>query len=448
MGYVVTQYTVQTNKVHKEEAREIAEAGINYYKWFLAHFPGDVTHGTGLPGPHEIPISDPEAGVIGTSTVSIDATAYCGAISAIDITSTGVSQSNPALTRTLSARYTRPTVAEYAFILNSSVWVGDDRVITGPYHSNGGIRMDGTNNSTITSGQETWTCTSSFGCTPSVVRDGVFTTTANPNTALFSFPSPPINFTGLTVDLAQMRTRAMSNGGLRFAHSGARGYRVEFRSNGQFRLYRVNTTTTYPGYSSETGWVTEDNVINSETLLGTYTIPASCPLIFIEDRVWLEGVVNGNVSIAAANPLVPSSNHSIIINNNITYATATSGLLAVAEENVLLGLKVPDSLTIYGIYVAQNGRYGRNLYCSTSCASGTRLPLALRTYNKRALETMVGTIVSNGRVGTKWVNVSGVYTSGFATRINSYDRNLVANPPPLTPNTSDDYTFTNWQDAD
>src|SRR3972149_3738996 len=35
-----------------EEALNIAEAGINYYRWHLAHDPNDFTDGTGTPGPY------------------------------------------------------------------------------------------------------------------------------------------------------------------------------------------------------------------------------------------------------------------------------------------------------------------------------------------------------------------------------------------------------------
>jgi regulator of protease activity HflC (stomatin/prohibitin superfamily) len=53
-GYVITQGETQESKYFKERALDIAEAGLNYYKWFLAHYPGDTTNGTGLPGPYVI----------------------------------------------------------------------------------------------------------------------------------------------------------------------------------------------------------------------------------------------------------------------------------------------------------------------------------------------------------------------------------------------------------
>jgi hypothetical protein len=450
LGYVITQYQSQEVRIQKELAREIAEAGLNYYKWFLAHYPGDVTHGTGNPGPFTIPFNDPELGKIGEFTITLNSTAYCGAVSSIDITSTGRTDAMPNIERTVYARYARPTVAEYSFILNSSVWAGPDRIIIGPYHSNGGIRMDGTNNSTVTSQLQTWQCTPSFNCTPTVTRNGVFTTTANPNTALFSFPSTPINFTGLTLDLEQMRIRAINNGGIFIPRSpsGNFGYRIQFNSNDTITVRRVTQADPYWGYSTEFGWQQERNVINSSTLVGTYPISPTCPLIFVDDKVWLEGQVNQRVTIAAASTTSGTLNPSIIINNNITYTSATSaGLLAVAEQDVLVGLDVPTNLTANGIYIAKDGRFSRNRYCTNCNEGGNRgLPSSLDPFVARNSMSMTGTIVSNARVGTQWVDQNGDFSSGFLNRYNSFDRNLVDNPPPLTPNTSDDYVFTEWRD--
>lgn len=218
---------------------------INYYKWFLAHYPNDTTDGTGLPGPYVHVYSDSESGAIGEFSLEISSSTYCGDVASIEVTSTGFTYADPTVSRTITARYARPTVAEYSFIINSNVWAGADRTIIGPYHSNGGIRMDGTNNSIVTSCQANWTCDSSFGCSPSSVKDGVFTTTANSNTTLFSFPSAPINFTGLSVDMAQMLNRAQNAGGIYIAPSGSYGYQVIFNGNSTVTVRRVTNTTQY-----------------------------------------------------------------------------------------------------------------------------------------------------------------------------------------------------------
>lgn len=435
--FIVTQSRLISQRVEVETAGQIAEAGLNYYKWYLAHYPNDVTNGTGLPGPYVGVYNDPEAGPIGEYTLSVATTTYCGDLASIRVTSVGNTYKQPTIKKTLSARYSRPTIADYSFILNSSVWVGSDAQITGPYHTNGGVRFDGRNNSVVTSGQTNWSCTPAFGCTPTTTQNGVFTTTANPNTALFDFPSSPINFAGVTVDLSQIKTKAQNNGGRYFGPSGREGYHIIFNSNGTYDVRRVNGKVNEPnGYA----WGQQMNILNGTTLIGTYALNPLCPIIYVEDQVWLEGVVNGKATIAVADVSSNTNNPSIILNNNITYSNATSGLLAIAEYDILIGLEVPDNMTLYGIFLAQTGKFGRNHY-------DTSMPNAWEQYIMRNSLTLYGTIVSNGRVGTKWVNNSGTYISGFDNRFTTYDRNLVASPPPLIPVTSDDYIFSDWQDA-
>lgn len=452
MGFIVSQHKAQVFNYNKERALDIAEAGLNYYKWYLAHNPDDVTNGTGAPGPYVGVYEDPESGPIGEFSLDIRSSSACGDIYAVDINATGNTYAEPNAGRQVTARYARPTVAEYAYILNSSVWAGPDRTIIGPYHSNGGVRMDGTNNSTVTSGQETWSCDGGFGCDPTQwSADGVLGD--GPNSDLWSFPSTPINFTGLSVDLAAMQAKAQTGGGLYIGPSGDYGYRIVFKANGTIDVYVVDTTHNYYGFTTEDDWQTERHAINATKFLATYTIPTDCSVIFVEDKVWLEGVVNGKVTIAAADVDSSGVERSMILNNNITYANEDSGLLAIAEQDVLVGLIVPNNLTLNGIFVAQKGRFGRNMYCESTtggtCNATRRLPSSgvnLRQYAKRNTLTINGTIVTNGREGTKWVSGT-TYLSGFNTRFNSYDRALVSDPPPLTPEVSDTFEFVEWREV-
>lgn len=454
IGFAAVQSRVITTKTHYEIAGQIAEAGLNYYKWYLAHYPNDVTHGTGEPGPYVFTYYDPEGDAIGEYALNIESTQFCGQTNSIRVRSVGHTYANPNIERIISARYARPTVADYAFILNSSVWAGSDRVITGPYHSNGGIRMDGQNDSTVTSNLDSWTCTSSFGCNPSRTEDGVFTTTANANPALFASPSPPVDFAGITVDLATIKNHAQTGGGLYFPPitngSNRFGYRATFNTDGTVTVRRVSGTAQVWAYSSEDGWQRERPVITSNNTIGTYTIPTDCPVLFFEDNVWLDGEVSGKVTMGVGNLIDTSDPYGIIINDNIVYSSATSsGLVAIAQQNVLLGLVVPNVLNINGVFIAQNGRYGRNFYCNNSsyCANNRTVPGAYSSYVFRDHEIMNGTIVSNGRVGTQWTS-GGVSVSGFLNRTNAYDRLLAADPPPFIPVTSDVYQFNEWRDGD
>jgi hypothetical protein len=94
--------------------------------------------------------------------------------------------------------------------VNDSVWAGDDRVINGPYHSNGGVRMDGTANAPVTSSLSSWLCTDDFGCSHNQTKDGVFG--SGPNQDLWSYPTPQVDFSGIVADFSALKTKAQASG--------------------------------------------------------------------------------------------------------------------------------------------------------------------------------------------------------------------------------------------
>ncbi len=445
-GFIFTQKKVQLAEVNKQKAQNLAEAGLEYYRWHLAHYPDDLQDGTGATGPYVHTVDDPEGGEVGTFSLEIGGTLACNQLTDVTITSTGRSADDPTFARTLVAKYAKPSVADFSTITNSNVWVGSDRVISGPYHSNGGIRMDGTHNATVSSGLTTWSCTSSFGCVPTTNQDGVFG--AGGPSYLWQFPAPQVDFNGITVDLSAIKTYAQA-AGTYIPPSGGYGYRVTFNSDGTVNIRRVVGTTQVWGYSLENGWVQERTVMSNVAATTLYTIDADCPIIFVEDNVWVEGTVSGKIVLAAADLTTPGVSRSAIINDNIAYASASgNGLTLIGEQDVLVGLQVPDIMTINGIFIAQNGKFGRNHYCQSDCSttSGNQgLPGSLDPYVLRTTLTTNGTVVSNGRVGTKWTS-NGTFVSGFNQRYDNFDRTLASNPPPFTPVTSDDYKFIIWQD--
>lgn len=442
VGYVVTQNQVINFRHEQQRATDIAEAGLNYYRWFLAHYPDDLTDGTGVPGPYVHQYKDPEGTFIGEFSLDVSSSTYCGNVASIEITSTAFTYDDPSAVSVISARYVRPTVAEYSFITNGAVWYGSDRVITGPVHSNQGIRMEGSHNSFVGSGQADWTCTSSFGCSPSQTVDGVYTTSGNASPGLFSFPVSPVDFAGLTLDLSDMKNRAQNNGGIYYGPSGNYGYQVIFNGDSTVTIRRVTSAPSYWVYSSSEGWHTnERNIITASSFVATETIDPSCPLLYIEDKVWLEGDISQKVTLAAAD-LSSGSQTNIVINDNTEYVAGSGGgLLAIAEDDVDVGFVGPDDMRADGIYVAQNGRFGRNHYDKAYFNSYYDQFVCQGTL------TRYGSVISNGRVGTKWGGTSGCgsYASGFANRVTSFDLDQVNAPPPLTPETSDVYSFEDWR---
>ena len=440
LGFILKQLKEAQEKVAWNESLHIAEAGINYYRWHLRHFPNDLEDGQdwccGNPpcsvcGPYEHNFSDSDKKVEGKFSLEIEGKIQCGQVGSVVITSTGWLDQFPNTTRKVGIKYVRSTVADYAYLLNDNVWAGADREIKGPYHSNGGIRMDGENNALVTSAKETWWCTSSFGCSPSQEKPGVFTT-ANGNEELFRYPIPPFDFGGITMDLAEIKDLTKNQGqGIYLPPSGKKGYYV-ILNKGSIDVYKIDSLDEIYAYNYEEDWHWEYSLIKEKTHLGNYPIPGACGLIFIEDDLWIEGETQGKLTIVSADLEDPNEETNVWLKGDILYTTkdGSDGLLLLAQHNNLITPDSPERMELQGIYIAQSGQFGRNHYSGNI---------------KEYLE-IFGSIVSNGRVGTKWSYTWGGIASGYEKRENIYDPKQSFNPPPFLPSTSETFEFKEWEE--
>ena len=440
-SFVLTENRVQSYQTDQSKGLAIAEAGIEYYKWHLAHFPTDLQNGTGAAGPYTIPYYDPEGGQTGTITLAVTGNTACGAVTSVDLQSTGKPASSTA-TATVYARYARPAVSQYAFIVNDSVWAGIDRTINGPYHSNGGVRMDGTANSGVTSSLSTWSCTPAYGCTATTTKPGVFG--AGPNQNLWSYPAPQVDFNAIAADFSAIKASAQAsgiyfpryssgNGGVSFY----KGYHLIFNSNNTITVYRVGNeyNTSIVAAVDGSADTFDYTRIRNETIYGTFAIPAGCPVVYLEDHVWVEGEVGTKVTVVAADTVHSGVDPNIMLPGNLTYKVndGSVGITLIAEKNILITPDAPSVISLNGIFIAQNGAFGRNLY---ACPG---------TFEPRTSLTLKGSTISNKRTGTKWLNGCGAGSDGgYQTRTDSFDRKLSTNPPPFTPFTSSEYTFVDW----
>lgn len=451
-GFVLAQNRVQDVTRARAEAFNIAEAGLNYYRWFLSHFPGNTTDGTGHAGPYVHTYVDPEGGSAGTYTLSITGNSACGVVQSVEATSAGRSASAPTISSTVWARYARPSVARYSMIVNASTWF-DGTVFHGPMHSNGGLRMDNTsNNASVTSSISSWSCDYSFGCSPTRTVVGIFGNGGNQN--LWSFPTPQMDFAAINTSFGPLKTLANTAGGLYFARTSTAqkpylGYHLIFNANGTVTVKKVtavNTTLKSVPVDGSTGYSAAANdysLITNESDVGTYAIPLACSVIFVEDNTWIEGTVSGKVTVIAANVVNQGVYPSIVLSNNITYAAfdGSAGLTAIASKNVLIGPNTPQDLTLDGVFVAQSGAFGRNLY---DCNNGGG------PYQYRGHLYMLGTIVSMLRQNNYWLGgcSSGQgQWSGYPDNLWTFvsDRQNSTNPPPFTPTTSTQWQFIDWQ---
>lgn len=442
LGFILHQLKQINQKIAWAESLNIAEAGVNYYRWCLNNeIEGNCQT--------EKNYYDSTGNLIGHFSLDIAATNICGQTIQKKIASTGWTNNFPNLKRKVRILYARESIAKYSYVLNDNVWIGSDHEIRGPYHSNGGIRMDGENQSLVTSAKDEWVCTSSFDCSPcptaagcriegtNCLCPGVFTTTKNSNPDLFNFPVPPFDFTGITIDLAQIKTSAQ-NSGVYLPPSNSinpqgKGYHIKFKNNGTFEAWIITRLSPTYAYSIEEDWHYDYFTISNEYFYASYNIPSACSAIFIEDNVWPEGVVKGKVVFASANLINPNLDTDVVLLGNIDYAAkdGSDGLVLIAERNILIGPQSPDKMELRGIFVAQKGRFSRNLYLN----------------NIREKLEIYGSIISNGRVGTQWVSGSQI-VSGYLKRESYFDTNLIYNSPPFVPYISPDFKIINWEEIE
>lgn len=420
------QFDFSNRQVGQERALHVAEAGVNYYRWHLAHDPQDFTDATGIPGPYEHEYVDPQGIAIGK--FSLEVTPPGAGSSVVTIRSTGWTYQYPKIRRVVTVQYGQPSFASYAFLNNASTWYGSGITVSGYVHSNNGIRMDGTNLSLVTSAQQTYTCGSETGCSPPQSRPGVWG--AGPNSGLWQFPVPSIDFNAVSVNFTTMRSQAQSDG-LYLGASGYQGYHLVFATN-TANVYRVNTTGYLNAYTPEDGCQRRYQIISSETLLGTYNI-SDIPIIFAEDHVWVEGVVNGRVSVVAARFPIDSNAMNIWIRGNVTYAAYdnTDAIGLIAQNDIYYVRDVPANFRIDAAMMAQKGKIIRHGYISGCGLSGASVKNSLTVY---------GTIISY--LKSYW-NFGSPPQSGFTTRTTTYDPNLLYFPPPFFPTTGE-YEFISW----
>lgn len=414
-----------------QKALNIAEAGVNYYRWHLAHAPSDFQDGTGAQGPYLHDYFDPQGVKIGQ--FSLDIVPPEDGSSVVTISSTGWSLDEDNIKRTISTSYGKPSFAQYSFLHNANVWFGSGLTVNGVIHSNGGIRMDGENLSLVTSTKETYTCGSETGCSPSQEKPGVWGT--GEGSDLWEFPTAPVDFNSVSVDFVLAKQEAQEKG-IYLAPSSGYGYHLQFNTDGTVSVYEITMMRSKKGWSPDNGCENLYQEIRRENNLGTYNLSQN-NIIFVEDTTWVDGIVNGKATIIAASFPVDTSSEVIWITDNITYKEkdGSSSLGLIAQKDIYYGLNIPDNFQIDAALMAQKGKIIRHFYSYWWVCS----------YYSDALKDnlkIYGSVISNQK--SYW-NYGNPAWSGFTTRQIIYDPNLMYSPPPYFPTTGE-YEFILWEE--
>lgn len=451
-SWAIMNIKVDRKVMNKEIALQIAEAGVDYYRWHLAHAATDYQDGTGASGPYAHDFSDKDGNIIGQFILDISPPAAGSTL--VIIKSTGKVWADPNISRKIEVQMATPSLAKYAVIANDTMRFGEGTEVFGPIHSNGGIHFDGLAHNIVTSAKDKYNDpdhsggdefgvhthlnpVDPFPPNPAPTRQDVFM-------AGRQFPVPAADFTGITADLAQMKTDAQSSGRY-FASSGALGYHIVLKIDDTFDIYRVNTLVPVPNgctqAAGQQNWGTWSIAAGGETFLQNWAFPVN-GLVFIEDNVWVNGQIDtARITIASSHfPDNPAHRTSITVNNDLLYTNydGQDVIALIAQGNINAGFVSEDDLRIDAALIAQNGRIGRYYYRPPSGEQTRCSP-----YHIRQTLTLYGMIATMERYGF-------AYTDGTGYQIRNliYDANLLYSHPPSFPLTSDQYTILSWKEVD
>ncbi|RME57875.1 hypothetical protein D6779_07665 [Candidatus Parcubacteria bacterium] len=466
---------------HRQLAFNIAEAGIEYYRWHLAHAPQDYQDGTGGPdqgpgatyGPFEHNYYDKEGNKIGTFTLYITAPPIGSNV--VKIRSIGKIDADSAIQKIIEVKMGIASLAKYVVVANDVMRFGEGTEVFGEIHSNKGIRFDGLAHNLVKSAVAQYddpdhSGPEEFGVHTHV--DPVDPYPPNPvpsRTDVFEagreFPVPAIDFEGITATLASLKTQAQG-GGVYLGKSGKKGYHIVLKTDGTFDVYKVKHTSKPPkkcknelhqdkwgtwsiqqpggsggggGEGSEGGEGHEGRG-EGEQFLQNYPFPAN-GIVFVEDNVWVDGQLsNARLTIASARfPYDPKKVTHITVNHNLTYTSydGSAVLGLIAQGNINVGMESDDVLRIDAAVVAQNGRVGRYYYAPPSGNKQKCSP-----YHTRTKITIYGMIATNRRYGFSYTD-----GTGYATRELIYDSHLLYNPPPGFPLAGNEYVQLSWDEV-
>lgn len=430
---ITSQVRYATKKVAREKSLQVAEAGVYFYRWYLAHqVEGrtkqqiqDFWAGGSALGVGSAYVSDYE----GIGEYSVRVTPPTGNSTIAIVESEGHAYADAGNSRTIRVRFRQPSWSEYSVLCDGDIRFGDGTEVNGPIHSNGGIRFDGVAHNVISSARETYDDPDTAWVD---MKPGVWTSWAGENnTSMHSpvflggkeFPKTGPNFNGVTADLAFMKTQSgcvtvgaycadTSSANGRYFNGDNLGRHIILNANGTMSVRKVKTTSlneigTYQGNAT------------------TYAIPND-GIIFVENDAWVEGTVSEKkITIVAAN-LVSGAQKNVYLKNNITYTNTngTDSIGLIAQNDITVTLNSANNLTIDAALLAQNGRVGREWTAGD---------------HKNSI-LVYGSIATRGRYGFAYTD-----GTGYNIRTLMYDNNFLYTPPPYFP-TGTHYAIDLWEE--
>lgn len=391
ISYVASQLKYGSQVASTERALHIADAGIEFYKWYLAH----ETEGMQMqeiidfwkevdPYPYGVK-SSYESDYNGVGKFRLSVTPPVEGSTVILVECVGWTYDNPEITRTIEARLRVGSWSEYVILANSDIYVEDGEDVSGKVHSNGSIRFDGIAHNVVSSAD------AENGVWTSWV--GEYNTNMGSNVFLVGkkFPVPEKDFDTVTASFSQIFDAAQEID-LDFSPS----------SKGKQIVLNGDKVSVYDVLNTKKGVVTKTHPVKIN-----FDLP-DIAAIYVDKNIWVEGNLGfgKKLVIAANNPSVTHGN--IFISNDITYDDYVSGTVLglVAKNDIEVVENSEDDLRIDAALLAQMGRVGRSDYGNT-----------------KSKITVYGAIATN----------QGYGFSGYSSKDIIFDNSLIYSPPPYFP---------------
>lgn len=426
----------RSNLYNKQiSATNIAEAGVNYYLWHLAHdssdyfdgHTGDLPNSDGFYGPYRHDYSNSLGETVGYYELYIRPPQSNS--TTIQVRSVGhVNGAN--LSKSILTRLTMPYFSQYFLLsFNDETWIGDQETVNGPVHSNNpevGIRNEGV------VGQTTATCIDHYQSPSDDGNEhdciwGTGTFEQGSDYPVDQLNVADINYSGL-------KTSAGTSGNNYYPETvgSYNGYHLILHTD-SYDLKKVKTTTNHRGNTPDGRSENfPDEIRTEDNYLSNQLYPEN-GLMFFEDDVWIEGTVNNHrISVVAAKP---SENRTAFLNNiyivnNLTYQEKNdqTKIGLIAQKRIVLSYNVPNNLNIDAAMLTKND------YIFFPDYTG-RLKSTLNIF---------GSMAHRGGLVFTWVSGSTIL-SGFPTTHYDFDTDLVFDPPPYFPK-SGSYQISSWQE--
>ncbi len=460
MQFVTSQIKYASHIETREKAFHIAEGGVYFYRWYLAHeIEGknqqeivDFWEGSplGVSNAYIKDYLDNNGNKIGESEISVSFP-LSNNYNIVEVSSVGKAISRPNVTRTIKIRLRRSIWSDFAYLSDASTCFDEAWTINGKIMSNEGVHFDGTANNTVLSGVSSYDDINPFHTYND--KNGVWTLSANPQsvfTAGTKFPVPKKDFNGVTASFQILREEAMEPGGATindctaagcyFDNTGL-GKRIILKDNDTFDICTVNQVGNGSNqnrpkkYSKTSGSGTCNDC--SGDCLSSYSIPDE-GVIFVEDNAWIEGTINGKrITLAAASVSDPANDANIYLGiNNVKY-TNTDGsdvIAMLSEGNIEILTSSSDDLEIDGALLTQNGELVKAEYNPVCCGDGCLL-------GKNQID-IFGSVISKNGIDFGFHKDCPLLNN---KRKITYDNNLYLYPPPFFP--ADSFYFVDqWEE--